>query len=211
MNIKEEKNLEIFYHLFNKKLTGDSINSEVINKLKLTIMYNNRQEFWTQEQTNYILKLRNKGKTYSEILVLYNDKFNSRTLNAIKRQVEKLNKKHYTVEIDTIIVKNVRIYPGNLQYSFEVSYKEIISKYPDIPINNYHSISGRYYAYIKFNYNVIVTGSQQGFLLNIKNTVRKGNKPPAQKLSPVMYLMKEILNLSDKDRKQLTLFLNNSN
>ena len=174
-------------------------------------MFKNRINKFKPEEDNYLIKLRNKGETIKNIHILYNNKFKTnRTFKSIEHRIQKLLKSSYNINIDTIIVKCVRMYPTNLSYAFEQAMIEINNNSIHICKFTCNQISGRYYSYIRHNYNVIVTGSDNGFVLNVKNTIRKKQKPQP-KLSPILYLLKEILNLSDKDRQELISFLNNTN
>jgi len=164
--------------------------------------YANRQIFWDAEEERYLIKLYKKGRTHKQISVLLNDKFDrARTARSVQARIERINKKNYTVETDKLIIAAVRQYPLNLQYAFKIACKEINAKYKlDIkPI----SIQGRYYSFVRKNYEIITTGSNAGFSINVKNKHRKDNKLPKQNLKPVQSLLKQILNLSDKERALL--------
>lgn len=163
------------------------------------------------EEDNYIIKLRNQGKSSSEIHILYNEKYkNLRTKSALESRIQKLIKSSYSEKIDTIIVKHTRLYPANLQFAF--SQAEI-----ELNLNNNtgikftaSQISGRYYSFIRKNYTILTVGSKEGFTMNVKNSISTKEKSQP-KLSSVLFLLKEILNLNDKERKDLIDFLNNNN
>lgn len=180
------------------------------NKIKKNKVPSTRQNFWSNNETKEMFRLNNAKMSNKDIAIILSEKFNTfRTEKAVKGHLEQESKKYYNINTDKLIVKNIRKYPGNFQYSFEVSSKELNVEYNGkIPKTfTKNSIQGRYYNFIRHNYDVISIGSEEGFLLNIKNVKRTENiKQP--KLTPVLLLLKEILNLSDSERKDLIRFLN---
>jgi len=156
---------------------------------------------WDALETEALIQLRNSNHTPAEIVIALNKKFNTnRTKSAISKKIELLFKARWTQELDKIIIKYVQSFPLNLQHAFVLASKDLnISKL---------SIQGRYYAFIRINYNVLTTGSlKTGFSNNIKNLSRKSNKLPDQKLNTVMWLMKQILELPKEEREKIKSFL----
>jgi hypothetical protein len=169
-------------------------------------IYQGKQIFWSIEEVKSLITLRSKGHTFKEISIILNDKFNTyRTSRACSRKYEDEHKQSYSEKVDRIIISNVRKYPANLQYSFEVSSLEIYQT-TNLKVTKL-SIQGRYYGYIRLNYNVINVGSSEnGFTINVKNKSKIKTQP---KLTPIQGLIKEILNLSDKDKELIINILKN--
>jgi len=166
---------------------------------------------WSADEERYIYQLRDKNTKIKDIHILLNEKFKTmRTIRAVNDKIAKLYKIDYNKEMDKIIISYIRKYPTNLQFSFKESAKELNKFFHKERLNRtvtYKSVEGRYYSYIRVNYEVIAVGSGDGFSINVKNkpNITKKYRP---KLRPVLYLMREILNLSAKDRKELIHFLN---
>jgi hypothetical protein len=170
-----------------------------------------RNQQFKPEEDNYLVKLRNNGKSVSEIHLLYNDKYKTlRTKAAIESRIQKISRGSYSQLIDEVIVKHIRLNPANLQFAFKESCVELNSQNKTGISFTPMQVSGRYYSFIRKHYTVLTVGSDKGFTLNVKNCFStKGKKQP--KLSSVLFLLKEILNLEDKERKDLIEFLNQHN
>lgn len=82
--------------------------------------------------------------------------------------------KYIKAEID-IIIKNVKLYPTNLQLSFRVSKTEIKEK-----LNRERrvvSIHKKYYTHIRHKYTIFTNESSNGSVfVNVKNTPVRNNK-----------------------------------
>jgi hypothetical protein len=166
---------------------------------------------WSIEETKYLRDLKIKGKNLNEIYILFNNKFTTqRTKDSIEKKIESIFKVDYNFNMDKIIVENVIKYPLNLQYAFEITAKILNKNYPQKDkLFTKQVIQGRYYSYIKHNYNIITTGSKIGFSINIKNQHKDKNKILKQNLTSFQVLIKEILNLSDDERKKIITLLTN--
>ncbi|MCA9381624.1 Myb-like DNA-binding domain-containing protein [Candidatus Dojkabacteria bacterium] len=82
-------------------------------------------------------------------------------------------RKKFTSEEDNIIINNIKKYPNNLSFSFEVSSKTLTNRSVD-------SISLRYYKNLKKNHKIFGVGSSLGIVINTKNTVRPPDKTVKQ-------------------------------
>lgn len=109
---------------------------------------------------------------------------------------------YFSEEDDKVILKQIELYPTNINYSFEESAKLLEGK-------SIKSIESRYYRILKFKRNVkaITCGSKAGFTQNVKNIMRDGdgNLPP-QNLKHYMWVMKEMLDLSPEEREMIVKF-----
>lgn len=170
-----------------------------------------RKQQFKPEEDNYLIKLRNQGKSVSVIHNLYCERYKIiRTKNAIESRIQKLIKSSYSESIDTIIVKYTRLYPTNLRFAFNQAQVELnLNNTTGIKFTD-SQISGRYYSFIRKHYTILTVGSKEGFIMNVKNSISTKEKSQP-KLSSVLFLLKEILNLSDKERKDLIEFLNSNN
>lgn len=172
---------------------------------------NSKKTLFKPEEDNYIIKLRNKGKSIKEIHILFNEHFKvNRTFGSIESRIQKLLKSSYNKNIDTIIVKFCRLYPTNLQFAFKKAAIELNKNNKTFVKYTKNQISGRYYSFIRKHYSIVSTCSKEGFVLNVKNSIstKKRNQP---KLTPVLFLLKEILELDEKERLNLIDFLNKTN
>jgi len=176
--------------------------------METLIKYNAK---WSVEETKYLRTLKLKGENLTSIYILFNHKFaNQRTKASVERKLESLFKVDYNFNMDKLIIENVIKYPLNLQYAFEITANLLNVNYPQKDkLFTKQTISGRYYAYIKHNYNVITTGSKAGFSMNVKNQHKDNNKMLKQNLTSFQVLIKEILNLSDDERKKIITLLTN--
>lgn len=71
-----------------------------------------------------------------------------------------------------------------------------------------------YYQDLRKNekYNIITVGSEKGFTKNVKNVQRnQDGTMPDQGLKHYQYILKEMLMLSDKDRKIILNVFNGNN
>lgn len=109
----------------------------------------------------------------------------------------------WTVEERDVIIECVEKYPVNLSYAFEMASLRID--------RSVRLISAYYYYSIRKKENIITTGSNKGFSKNnIKNQHKcKETGELKPDLQPIQYIIKEILNLSMKERAFLATFLTN--
>lgn len=115
----------------------------------------------------------------------------------------KVRNRFTTVE-KQIILNCVKQYPTNLSFAFKEASK--------LMNRNIISISAHYYTVLRKNNNIITVGSENGFSKNnIKNQHKDNDGNIKSDLQPIQYLIKEILNLSYKERDFLLLFFTNPN
>ena len=106
----------------------------------------------------------------------------------------------YTATERTIVLKWLQQYPDNLVHAFEKAAEELGTR-------TAKSLSVRYYKKWKKeeDFLAITVGSKKGFTQNVKNTPRvEGVFPEERALNSVGWLIKNFLNLSNKEQKQFT-------
>lgn len=119
------------------------------------------------------------------------------TLNITALDIKNNLKAKWEQKEKDIIIKNVKKYPTNLQHAFQESCKEL-------PNRNLKTITQMWYTKIRkdINVNAMTTGSEKGFTQNVKNIKRNEDITlPNQGLKHYMYILKELLNLSPKERR----------
>ena len=170
---------------------------------------------WTIEEIKLLTDTVNKypnnnQKAYREVAQLTNRKTKAVEMyhyNNIKNKDDdtainnKKNKEFLKKEEEDIIKKNIKLYPHNLQYAFEISATELNKTKTKVIYMYYHNI--------KKNNTLITVGSEKGFTKNnIKNQHRsKETGTVIQDLQPLQWIIKELLNLTTQERKFITLFL----
>lgn len=170
---------------------------------------------WTIEEikllTDTVNKYQNNNqKAYREVAQLTNRKTKAVEMyhyNNIKNKDNntainiKKNKEFLKKEEEDVIKKDIKLYPHNLQYAFEMSATELNKTKT--------SIANLYYNKIKKNNTLITVGSEKGFTKNnIKNQHKsKETGTVIQDLQPLQWIIKELLNLTTQERKFITLFL----
>lgn len=106
-------------------------------------------------------------------------------------------------EITTLLTL-LREYPDNRQEAYR-RFAEIYTN------RTFRSAQNFFYRYIMENNNVVIntTGSKNGFTSNRKNMpVKEGEVFQRQQpLKPVMFIMRELLNLSSEERRAIADFL----
>ena len=124
----------------------------------------------------------------------------------INNQIPLPRTKWSQAELD-VIINEVKNYPTNIDYAFEQAEMKLDGR-------NKKSIQNAWYLKLRKNTNVnaITTGSEKGFTKNVKNTHRDedGNLPD-QGLMHYMYVLKEILNLPQKERDVILQVFNIGN
>lgn len=110
-------------------------------------------------------------------------------------------RKPWTIQDREIVIKCVEEYPVNLSYAFKMASPKLN--------RSVQTICAYYYDSIKNREKVITTGSNKGFSNNnIKNQHKcKKTGIVIADLQPIQYIIKELLNLSQKERKFLITFL----
>lgn len=118
--------------------------------------------------------------------------------------MEKRRNKRYTEEEKAIIIEQLKLYPDNRNEAFRVISTMLKDRAP-------RSIENYYQNNIKNNSAILIgtVGSNIGFTHNRKNNpVREGQTfKRKEPLNPVIYIMKELLNLSQEDRQAIISFL----
>ena len=105
----------------------------------------------------------------------------------------------YTTTERTIVLKWLQQYPDNLKYAFEKASEEIGTRAS-------RSLAVKYYTCWKNeeDFLAVTVGSKKGFTQNVKNTPRvEGVFPEERALNSVGWLIKNFLNLSSKEQKQV--------
>ena len=105
----------------------------------------------------------------------------------------------YTATERTIVLKWLQQYPDNLKYAFEKASEEIGTRAS-------RSLAVKYYTCWKNeeDFLAVTVGSKKGFTQNVKNTPRvEGVFPEERALNSVGWLIKNFLNLSSKEQKQV--------
>lgn len=163
---------------------------------------------YTALELNTIFQLRSEGYSMKDITYKINERFNSnRTEHKIMCKLSHLNskavanKKRKLTNDDKIIEKYVKRNSTNIRYGLELASKELNT--------TFEKVNNRYYKHLKYTITMLTVGSEMGFTNNVKNTPRdiNGNLPTPD-MNDVQWLMKQILNLSEKDRNTIKLLLN---
>lgn len=119
----------------------------------------------------------------------------------------KNNKRSYTKKEDAIIINEVKNYPTNLLHAFSEASKKLTNRKTG-------AISTYWYSDLRKNVevNAITCGSEKGFTQNVKNILRnEDNNLPDQGLKHYLYIVKELLDLPDIERKLvINLFTGNT-
>jgi len=160
-------------------------------------------------ELNTIYQLRSQGDSFKEIACKINKQFNTnRTEHKIEcklshstKKARAIRKRKITVE-DQTIINNIKKYPTNIKYALTLSASELST--------TFEKLNNRYYKHLKHYHPILTVGSEIGFSNNVKNTLRDVNgnlKSPD--MSDVQWLMKQILNLSEKEINAIKLLLNN--
>lgn len=113
--------------------------------------------------------------------------------------------KKFTEEEDHVIINNIKNFPTNLKYAFKISSEDPLLKERSLP-----SIAQRWYGHLRRQTNIhsVSCGSKNGFTQNVKNVLRDENSNlPNQGLKHHLYLIKEILDLSEKERNAIITIL----
>lgn len=107
----------------------------------------------------------------------------------------------YSNDEDDVIKNIISYYPTNLQYSFFLAGRVLNRKHTNIEMHYYNKLRNR------SDFNVLTTGSKNGFTKNSKNSARdKDGILPDQDLRSVDWMMKHMLELSKSDRKKILNF-----
>jgi hypothetical protein len=110
----------------------------------------------------------------------------------------------FSEEDKQILLEQLTIYPDSRKEAFRQSSLLM-------PHRNVGSIVSYYYKHVlNSKYVIGTTGSSRGFTSNRKNTKTKDGQEfvRAKPLNPIMWLMKELLNLDEDDRLVIINFLN---
>jgi len=104
----------------------------------------------------------------------------------------------YKKSEDNIIINQVKNYPANLRNAFREA--QLL-----LPKRSLSSVEFRWYSYLRMqdNVNAITCGSNKGFTKNVKNVQidRETGIMPDQNLRHYLYIVKEILELPQKERE----------
>lgn len=104
----------------------------------------------------------------------------------------------YTETEDLIIINQVKNYPTNINYAFKEAQKLI-------PRRTDKAIGMRWYTKLSKleSTNAITCGSKKGFTKNVKNMCvsKETGIMPDQNLRHYLYIVKEILELPQKERE----------
>lgn len=104
----------------------------------------------------------------------------------------------YTESEDLIIINQVKNYPTNIRYAFKEAQKLM-------PRRNEKAIGMRWYTKLSKleSTNAITCGSNKGFTKNVKNICisKETGVMPEQNLRHYLYIVKEILELPQKERE----------
>ena len=105
---------------------------------------------------------------------------------------------HYTETEDLIIINQVKNYPTNIVYAFKEAQKLI-------PRRTEEGIRFRWYVKLckLETTNAVTCGSSKGFTKNVKNVHvnKETGIMPDQNLRHYLYIVKEILELPQKERE----------
>lgn len=109
----------------------------------------------------------------------------------------------YSAQDAELILKTISEYPTNLRHGFKIAGTKLN--------RNPNNIAAYYYQTLKKKNNIITVGSNNGFSKdNIKNQHKcKKTGAVIPDLQPIQYIIKDILNLSLKERNFLAMFLTN--
>ena len=137
---------------------------------------------------------------------------NIRYYSNMERKYKAVGKisRRYTKEEDEIIINEVKNYPTNLLHAFTEAAKKIEGR-------SVKTISQRWYVYLKKKDDVsaLTCGSNKGFTQNVKNVCRDSeNNLPEQGLKHYLHVVKELLDLPQKERNlviNLFVGINNIN
>lgn len=104
----------------------------------------------------------------------------------------------YKKSEDNIIINQVKNYPANLRNAFREA--KLL-----LPKRSLSSVEFRWYSHLRMqdNVNAITCGSNKGFTKNVKNVQvdRETGIMPDQNLRHYLYIVKEILELPQKERE----------
>jgi len=105
-----------------------------------------------------------------------------------------------------IIKKCVADYPNNLQYAFVIAAEKL-------PHRKVENINAYYYQTLKKQDTMITVGSKNGFTKsNVKNQHKsKETGKVTPDLQPIQWIIKELLNLTTKERNFIATFLTDTN
>jgi hypothetical protein len=122
-------------------------------------------------------------------------------MSKIKGQIAPL----YTETEDLIIINQIKNYPTNIKYALSEAQKLI-------PRRSLSSVDFRWYNTLRKqdNVNAITCGSNKGFTKNVKNVHvdKKTGIMSEQNLRHYLYIVKEILELPQKEREVIiSLFI----
>lgn len=156
-----------------------------------------------------ILHLKSSGMNVKRITIELNKKFNkNRTINTIYRKISNLEsgfineKKQEIYKLDEKLIEAIKNSPTNISYAIRKISKEYNVKYD--------RLENRYYKTLKHQNTILTVGSEIGFSQNnVKNQfVDKNGNLPDPGMNNIQWLLKNILNLSEQERKQLIQILN---
>jgi len=162
---------------------------------------------YTKLEVNTIVQLRINGLSFSEITTVINKEFKSnRTEHSIECKLSELTKRDTVKNLkklsneDNILINHIKQNPTNIRHAITIASKELKI--------SFHTLNNRYYKTIKHNQTILTVGSEVGFSNNIKNNLRDINGDlPSPDMNDVQWLMKQILNLPQKDRDTIKLLL----
>ncbi len=164
---------------------------------------------YTKLEVNTIVQLRINGLSFSEISTKINEQFKSnRTAHSIECKLSELTKRDTVKNVkklsneDNILINHIKQHSTNIRHAITIASKELKI--------SFNTLNNRYYKTIKHNQTILTVGSEIGFSNNVKNTIRDidGNLPSPD-MNDVQWLMKQILNLPEKDRNTIKLLLTN--
>jgi len=104
---------------------------------------------------------------------------------------EKRKHRRFSIEDDQVIISYIKKSPTNLRNAIEQAAEEISA--------DFKSVENRYYNSIKKNHTIITCGSSAGMSSNVKNSIRKEGEIFNPKLKPHVVILKQLLDLPDKE------------
>jgi hypothetical protein len=184
--------------------SGVKKSRRIWSKEDIQLLHNTIDKYPDNNQKAYreVAQLTNRNVKSVEMYYYMNIKdknYNTVINNKQKREA-------YRKEEQDIIKKNIKLYPHNLQYAFEKSAEEL-------PNRSKSSIANIYYYKMKKDNTIITVGSEKGFTKDNTKNQHKSKKTGevAADLQPIQWLIKELLNLSIKERNFIATFLTDTN
>ena len=113
----------------------------------------------------------------------------------------KIKRQQWKKEYDEVIIECVKKTPTNITYALNSASKQLHK--------TFGCVSGRYYLKLGKDPKIaaITCGSAKGFTQNVKNMHRNDDgSMPEQNLKGFMFVMREMLDLSQAERKKIIEF-----